>query len=57
MQEPAAIYDHQVWNSNNGDFITHPQYKKVSQSYRFNAMLDDSECSEDYDGDMFFEGA
>ena len=55
VQESAAI-DTQVWNANNGDFITHPQYKKVSRAFRFSAMLDDSDCSEDYDVDMFFEG-
>lgn len=28
--------------------------KRISQSYRFNIDLSDSEASEDYDGDAFF---
>ena len=41
---------------NNGDFITNPQFKKVSTRFRFYEPLADSECSEDYDEDVFFEG-
>ena len=40
----------------NGDRVTHPLLKKVSKGYRFDEMLSDTEISEDYDGDGFFEG-
>jgi len=40
----------------NGDFITNPHIKKVSKRYKYYEMLNDSECSEDYDDDKFFEG-
>lgn len=43
-------------NVNNGDFITKPQHKKVSKQFKYYETLNDSECSEDYDQDMFFEG-
>jgi hypothetical protein len=36
--------------------VTHPQFKKISQRFKFEDMLSDTDCSEDYDQDMFFEG-
>ena len=39
-----------------GDLITNPKYEKTSHCFRYDEMLADSDCSEDYDGDMFFEG-
>ena len=39
-----------------GDFITNPQFKKVSTHFRYYEPLNDSDASEDYDEDAFFEG-
>ena len=41
----------------NGDFITNPCYQKTSMAFKCDEMLNDSDCSEDYDEDMFFEGS
>jgi hypothetical protein len=38
------------------DFITGLKLKKVSSRYRFDEPLNDSDMSEDYDDDAFFEG-
>lgn len=38
------------------DAITNPCFKKVSDTYKHATMLEDSECSEEYDNDAFFEG-
>lgn len=43
-------------NARNGDYITDPKYRKVSKKFKYYEQLSDSECSEDYDGDVFFEG-
>lgn len=40
----------------NGDWITNLNFQKVSQKFKYDEMLTDSECSEDYDTDVFFEG-
>jgi len=40
-----------------GRYITDPDYKKTSSRYLYDHMLGDSECSEDYDNDLFFESA
>ena len=40
-----------------GKYITDPDYIKTSQRFRYDEMLNDSECSEDYDDDLFFECA
>lgn len=40
-----------------GDFSTNPIWQKVSQRFKYDEMLDDTDCSEFYDDDMFFEGA
>jgi len=39
-----------------GDLNTNPKFQKTSRRFKFDEMLDDTECSEDYDDDMFFEG-
>ena len=39
-----------------GDFITNPKFKKVSCRFRYYDPLNDSDVSEDYDTDAFFEG-
>lgn len=31
-------------------------FQKISQRFKYDELLTDSECSEDYDTDMFFEG-
>ena len=36
--------------------MTDPKFRKVSKKFKFYEQLSDSECSEDYDGDVFFEG-
>ena len=38
------------------DFITNPKFKKVSSRFRYYDPLTDSDVSEDYDIDAFFEG-
>ena len=43
-------------NAKNGDYITDPKFRKVSKMFKFFEQLSDSECSEDYDRDVFFEG-
>ena len=41
----------------NGEWITDVKYQKVSNYFKADQFLDDSECSEDYDNDCFFEGS
>ena len=53
MASNVLAIEQSIWN---GDAVTHPQYKKVSKTYKHCAMLDDSDVSEDYDADLFFEG-
>ena len=43
-------------NATNGDYITNPKFRKVSKRFKFYEQLSDLECSEDYDGDVIFEG-
>ena len=43
-------------NAKNGDYITNPKFRKVSKRFKFYEQLSDSKCSEDYDGDVIFEG-
>ena len=38
------------------DYITHPSFKKTSDMFKYDTTLDDSDCSEYYDTDKFFEG-
>ena len=40
---------------NMGKYITDISLQKVSSRFKYDQMLDDSECSEDYNDDMFFE--
>ena len=42
----------ELWNF---DPFMNPRYTKVSKAYRHREMLTDSDVSEDYDGDLFFE--
>lgn len=53
MASNVLAIEQSIWN---GDAVTHPQYKKVSKGYKHCAMLSDSDVSEDYDMDIFFEG-
>ncbi len=43
-------------NELNLDYITSIEFKKASSRFKYDEMLDDSQCSEDYDEDMFFNG-
>ena len=60
-QQPTDItsqtYQEQFDPALGGDYITNPQFVKTSSRYRYDEMLNDSDCSEDYDEDPFFEGA
>ena len=38
------------------DFITDPSFKKTSDMFQYDTTMDDSDCSEYYDSDKFFEG-
>ena len=49
-------YNNQELDPHNGDFITNPGFKKTSMAFKCDEMLSDTEVSEDYDNDMFFEG-
>ena len=40
-----------------GDYITNPQYLKCSAYFNHQNEMKDSECSEEYDTDMFFDGS
>ena len=56
VSRPIDGYLYLDQNAKNGDYITDPKYRKVSKKFKFYEQLSDSECSEDYDGDVFFEG-
>lgn len=41
----------------NGKYIVDTNFVKISSTFRYDETLADSECSELYDVDPFFEGA
>ena len=51
VSEPPL--DQEVWG---GDQITNPKFRKTSRSFKYYEDLSDSDCSEDYDDDVFFDG-
>ena len=40
-----------------GNFITNPMYQKASIGFKYDEPLSETDISENYDDDMFFEGA
>ena len=40
-----------------GDYITNPMYQKTSAYFNFHMELNDSDCSEEYEKDQFFDGS
>ena len=40
-----------------GNFITNPKYQKASIGFKYDEALSEDEVSENYDDDIFFEGA